>query len=183
MTTSFLATAWLLLMTPPGAPESLPPDHAWSGLTASLRLIAISNEWADCDGGIFTSPSNFQDDLDLIRRRIPLLADAPRIGDAKLFPHIDHIREGRRFNRRFREHLQERLAIELDRFGAIQQAISETDRLFVVWDLADDAACDSYGVAKRRTALKRLREILGEDDYLSGRLPPPVPTWRFNEGR
>ena len=36
-------------------------------------------------------------------------------------------------------------------------------------------------VAGRRSALRRLREILGDVAYFRGEMPPPVPVWLFKE--
>ena len=57
----------------------------------------------------------------------------------------------------------------------------ETDRLYQVWDSVRDARCDFYYVTVRRQALKKLRDLIGEDAYLDAELPANVPTWRFNE--
>jgi hypothetical protein len=46
-----------------------------------------------------------------------------------------------------------------------------------------DARCEYYYVTVRRQALKRLKDMLGEDDYYAAKLPPHVPIWRFEEIR
>ena len=50
-----------------------------------------------------------------------------------------------------------------------------------MWDAVRDARCEFYYVTVRRQALKKLRDLVGEEAYLAGTLPPNVPTWRFNE--
>jgi hypothetical protein len=59
--------------------------------------------------------------------------------------------------------------------------MQETEHLYQVWDTVRDARCDYYYVTVRRQALKKLRKMLGVDDYYFGKLPPPVPLWRFQE--
>ena len=44
-----------------------------------------------------------------------------------------------------------------------------------------NTACEYYYVTVRRQALKRLRHMVGHDDYFAGILPPYVPLWRFEE--
>jgi hypothetical protein len=44
-----------------------------------------------------------------------------------------------------------------------------------------DARCDYYYVTVRRLALKRLRELVGDEAYYAGNLPPCVPIWRLQE--
>ena len=63
----------------------------------------------------------------------------------------------------------------------LRVALQETDRLYQVWDKVRDARCPYYYVTVRRQALKQLRELVGEDSYYSGNLPPCVPLWHFRE--
>lgn len=193
MITPYLAVAWALLTAPPGTPIVEPPPDRWPGLALCLQRVAIQQEWmeeADCtwtDGPqpwhLFTRRDRLQHDCDVIRRHAVELRDCPRLIEASQFPSIDANRDGRCLNRRYRDHLFGRLAWEQDRAGMIGLVIEENERLYQVWNLADDAVQPYFGVVKRRTALRKLRELLGEDDYQAGRLPPPVPVWRFNEGR
>jgi hypothetical protein len=62
-------------------------------------------------------------------------------------------------------------------------ALQETDRLYQVWDAVRDARCDYYYVTVRRQALKRLRELIGDEAYYSASFPPCVPFWRFQQIR
>ena len=50
-----------------------------------------------------------------------------------------------------------------------------------VWDAVRDANCEVYYSPVRRAALLRLRGLLGDAEYVAGRLPPRVPVWRFTE--
>jgi hypothetical protein len=61
----------------------------------------------------------------------------------------------------------------------VQSVLLETDRLYQVWDAVRDARCDYYYVNVRRQALERLRELVGDEAYYSGDLPPCVPLWHF----
>jgi hypothetical protein len=38
-------------------------------------------------------------------------------------------------------------------------------------------------VTVRRQALKKLKEMIGDDAYTLGELPPYVPVWRFTEAK
>ena len=55
----------------------------------------------------------------------------------------------------------------------------EADRLYQIWDLVRDNRCDYYYVTVRRQALKKLKEMIGDQAYYSGQLPPHVPVWQF----
>ena len=78
-------------------------------------------------------------------------------------------------NQTYRQNLENRLAVETVRARELQEAIQESDGLFFLWNLVRDARCDYYDVTVRRQALKRLRDLAGEEAYSSGHLPPYVP--------
>ncbi len=69
--------------------------------------------------------------------------------------------------------------LHLPRGEWLRATIQETDRLYQVWDKVRDARCDYYYVTVRRTALKDLRALIGDQAYYAGDLPPCVPLWRF----
>ena len=83
------------------------------------------------------------------------------------------------FNRAYRQHIDIRQPGEPASWWELRSALQETDHLYQIWDTVRDARCEYYYVTVRRQALKRLREMLGEEAYYSGRLPPYVPMWRF----
>ena len=180
-----LVLAAILLTTPPGTPESCPPESQFALVRDSVQQLAI--EWEILDHRekqyVLARPEDFCADLNMLRRRYQDLKDAPRLGDALRFPERAAVNELVQFNRSYRKHLDERQQLEADRADALQAVISETERLYRVWDAVRDARCEFYYVTVRRQALKKLRDLLGEEAYLAGAMPPNVPTWRFNEMR
>ena len=68
---------------------------------------------------------------------------------------------------------------ESTRGWELRTALQETDHLYYIWDTVRDARCEYYYVTVRRQALKRLRDLLGEEAYYTTKLPPFVPLWRF----
>lgn len=184
MTGADLLLAAILLTTPPGTPESCPPPaDKWPALRDAIHQLAV--EWEILDPRetryVLTRPEDFCPDLNMLRRRYRELADAPRVSDGMRFPERATVNELVRFNRAFRKKLDERQQLEADRAGALQAVIRETDRLYQVWDAVRDARCEFYYVTVRRQALKKLRDLVGEEAYATADLPPNVPTWRFNE--
>ncbi|VTR99920.1 hypothetical protein [Tuwongella immobilis] len=178
-----LATA--LLVAPPGTPE-LPPDaNRWPAVQAALHQVAM--EWEILDKRetryVLARLEDYENDLNLLRRRHQELKDAPRVGDSNRFPDRSAVNDLLTFNRAYRRHLDSRQTIETDRSSMLQLAMRETDRLYQIWDSVRDARCEFYYVTVRRQALKRLQELLGPEAYYSGNLPPHVPLWHFQELR
>lgn len=112
----------------------------------------------------------------------------PSVSDARRFPDLDTCVRECVFNDRFRQNLaRERLAWPANRQGIWQDTADETEWLREVWIAAWNAAreCESrngwppFAVPH----LTRLRDLLGEEDYAAGRMPPAVPVWRFRELR
>jgi hypothetical protein len=146
-------------------------------------MLALAVEWELLDPRetkyILAEAKDFATDLALIRKRQAELVDAPRLVDAERFPDRAVVNELLAFNRDYRNYLEGRQRLDYLCRGEYRRALIETDLLFTVWDAVRDARCDYYFVPVRRQALKRLREILPDEDYYAGRLPPHVPLWRF----
>jgi len=62
--------------------------------------------------------------------------------------------------------------------NAIDTILIENGKLYWIWDKLDDAQRrKSYNPEYARTHLTQLRNMLGEEDYMSARMPPCVPFW------
>lgn len=183
MSSGDLILAAVLLMTPPGVPESTPPADQWPGIRDAIHKLAV--EWEILDPReqryILARPEDYGSDLNLLRRRYQELADAPHVAESFRFPDRNTVNDLVRFNRAFRKHLDQRHELEMDRSETLRTVMRETDRLYQVWDAVRDARCEFYYVTVRRQALKKLRDLVGTDAYEAGNLPPNVPMWRFNE--
>jgi hypothetical protein len=183
MTAADLILATILLTTPPGVPESPPPESRWPAVRDAIHQLAVRWEILDPRETryVLARSEDFNTDLNMLRRRYQDLADAPHVGDSYRFPNRGAVNELVRFNRAFRKHLDQRQQLEADRVDTLRAVMWETDRLYQVWDSVRDARCEFYYVTVRRNALKKLRDLIGEEAYRKGQLPPNVPTWRFNE--
>lgn len=180
-----LLLAAALLTALPGAPEPTPAPEHWTEIRDSVHKLAVDWEILDARETryILSRPDDFTADINLLRRRYQELNDAPRVADSFRFPDRSSVNDLVRFNRAFRKHLDQRHELETDRCEELRTVMKETDRLYQVWDAVRDARCEFYYVTVRRQALKKLKEMLGEESYETGTLPPNVPTWRFNEMR
>lgn len=108
----------------------------------------------------------------------------PPPGDAYRLPPFQSLRDGRLFNQRYQKHLQGRLDWEPYRRDALNAALIEARELYEVWDCAEGAHPDYPCPPDLKACYhRRLRRLLGPDDYRRMNLPPCVPTWRFNELR
>lgn len=181
-TWSYLLAA-SLLTTPPDVPE--PPMNAadWPAVQEALQSLAV--EWEILDPRevryVLARADDFENDLNLLRRRYQDLLEAPKLADCQRFPDRGAVTEMLTFNRAYRRYLDARQTMEPDRCSCVRTALKETDCLYQVWDSVRDARCEYYYVTVRRQALKRLKSQLGADAYAAGELPPHVPLWRFSE--
>jgi hypothetical protein len=176
----FLLAASLIIQ-PSDTPETTPPPELFPVVRFALQTLAL--EWELLDARevryVLARQEDFTSDLNLLRRRYSDLVDAPPAQDGCRFPDRATVNEYLAFNRAYRQHIDMRQPGEPARWWELRTALQETDYLYQVWDTVRDARCEYYYVTVRRQALKRLREMLGEEAYYSGRLPPYVPTWRF----
>lgn len=175
----FLAT--VLLSAPAGTPEECPPPERWAAVQGAIHEIAV--EWEILDPRetryVLAKPEDFQTDLDFLRARRADLAGAPKLFESTRLPSRKLMDDYIQFNRAYRKHLAVRLLWEADRADVIGEAVRETDRLYKLWDAMREAKCDFHYVTYRRQALKKLKDGLGEDVYLTGELPSYVPEWGF----
>jgi hypothetical protein len=183
MSAGELILAAILLSTPPGTPEATPAAEQWPTLRDAIHKVAV--DWEILDPRetryILARSEDYAADLNLLRRRYVELHDAPRVADSHRFPDRAAVNDLVRFNRAYRKHLDQRHDLETDRCEALRAVIHETELLYQVWDSVRDARCEFYYITVRRQALKKLQDLIGEEDYSAGNLPPNVPTWRFNE--
>lgn len=176
----YLVAVALLTASPDSPGPNLSPEtHAC--LKPALQSLAV--DWEILDPRevryVLTRPEDFAADLKLLQRRCSELSDAPRLDDSLRFPDRAVVTDLLAFNRSYRQHLDTCLSVELVHWWELREALQEADRLYQVWDAVRDSRCDYYYVTVRRQALKRLREMIGEEAYYSGSLPPLVPIWRF----
>lgn len=110
-----------------------------------------------------------------LRCRWSDLADAPPPSDAERFPDEMFVRRALDLNRARRLRLSDRLAVDLIFAEGLRAEIAELDRRYEVWDSLRDARQQYYHVQVRRIALRRLREMIGDEGYAMGRMPRAVP--------
>lgn len=117
----------------------------------------------------------------LLMSHLLLTPPEPGLYDRQRFPPREAAFQAIQFNRAYRLHLQNRQMMELHNWWHWQEALNETDYLFHCWDWLH-AAQGGEGREETywRSSLQRLRELIGEDAYNAGTMPPNVPTWRFH---
>jgi hypothetical protein len=176
--------AVVLLTSPPGSatPAQLARlQPLFPVLQFSLQSLAVRGEILDPRElrYILARPEDFLSDLQLIQSRYQDLASAPAVADCERFPDRHLVNEMLAFNRAYKQHIDVRQPVELVHWWDLRVALQEADRLYQIWDAVRDARCDYYYVVVRRQALKRLRNLVGEEMYYEGNLPPCAPLWRF----
>jgi hypothetical protein len=170
-----------LLTSPPGAPEPVGGVARFPALKQPLQEVALRWELLDQRETryILARPEDFLSDLNLLRRRYQDHGQAPLLNDSLRFPDRETANAFLALNRAYRQHINVRQPVELLHWYELGTALRETERLYQIWEAVRDARCEHYYVTVRRQALQRLRELVGEEAYYHGDLPPCVPLWRF----
>lgn len=169
-----------VLMTPIGDEASPPREHACVART--IKEVALFWEVLDPREAVsyFGKPDDFDNDVQLLRKRVSELADAPLASDALRFPGRDAACEMLTFNREYYRTLKLRYEAMGPAQGELEKTLEEVDQLYRLWDLVRDARSECYYISARRHALLSLRQALGPGDYYRGIMPPHVPVWRFD---
>src|SRR5262245_60203519 len=117
MSPSDLILAAALLSAPVGTPERTPSEANWPTVRDAIHKIAI--QWEVMDERetryVLATRDDFQEDLNLLRKRHAELADAPKLVDCWRLPTREAINDFIKFNRAYRKNLEERAVWEQDR--------------------------------------------------------------------
>jgi hypothetical protein len=158
---SELLTALVLLMAPVGTPETTPSEEDWPRVRDAIHHKAIELELMDPRETryILALREDFQNDLDILRRRHDELKDAPPLCDFNRLVARDVVHEIIKENRASKKLLEDQLVWAFDRVDLISPMIKELDRQYRYWDAVRDANCPFYHVPVRRAALLRVRDF------------------------
>jgi len=177
------ALAVALLTTCPDLPDNAPPPGADHLLSVRQAAQDVATAWEVLDPRegkyVLARPEDFAADLKLLRRRVADLGEAPPLHDAQRFPERALVNDLLAFNRAYRQNVDALRPLDVGHAEELEAVLAEIDHLYQVWDLVRDARCEYYYVTVRRQALKKLRDLLGDEAYSAGALPPHVPVWRF----
>ncbi len=178
-----LAVALLNGTTPPELNDLKTFEAQFPMLRQTLLALAVDIEILDPREvrSTFSRAESIRGDLEALQKRYQDLRDAPAAVDAFRFPERPMVNEFLVFNRAYLKHVEMRRPLEAAPAADLSTIQQEIEDLYRVWDTVRDARCEYYYVWVRRYALKRLRDLLGEDAYYRGELPPYVPIWRFQE--
>lgn len=176
----FLALVLLTSPEPTSAHDPKGLTSSFAALKGPLLQWALVLEIVDQRETryIFAAADQFVEDLRIVRGRYAKLRNTPRLEDIKRYPSRNTINEFIAFNRNYKQYLEEQMNIYGPRED-LRTAKKETDHLYHVWDSLRDARCEYYYVHIRRESIRRLIELVGEDEYFAGNIPPHIPTWRF----
>jgi hypothetical protein len=174
-----------LLLALPVAPVTPPPPLDPVRPPTAIQSFFIVREVmgrGECDGWLNPDrPDVFWSDLAMLVARWSRVHAYPPLSDAALLPPPGVAADYLAFNSEHAAWLEKRMDWELDRQGETRAWRAENEALRTIWQCVATAACEGYGPEWRREALNTLRKRLGPEDYYQGRLPPPVPVWRFSE--
>ncbi|MCI0639710.1 MAG: hypothetical protein L0Y72_26535 [Gemmataceae bacterium] len=181
MFTYELVIAAALVTAPADAasPKELP---SWfMPLRAALVRVGIDAQILDRrEEEIFLlKAQDFPADVHMLRRRYVEFLHAPLIEECGRFPNRETALDFVHFNRAYRTDLLARMTLDPVHAEELRGAVEETDRLFQIWDQVREARCGFYFVTVRRQALMLLRQLVGNEAFYTGQLPPHVPVWRF----
>ena len=126
-------------------------------------------------------PQQFVSDCDMLQKRFDDLRDAPLLCMANVLPNRDLTNDLLMFNRCYKNYLDRCMEIFPDN-PELLAARAETEECYKRWDAVRDVRCEYYYTHTRREALKKLRLMLGDEDFAAGRIGPHVPVWRFSDG-
>ena len=115
----------------------------------------------------------------LLQARYQEVKNFPPTSDVQRFPNQEICQNNMAFNREYLKYLEAESLLRTWQFDWYQNAISETQQLYHIWEAMNYIQSDGYFVAGKRQALQDLKDKLGDAAYHAGWVPPCVPVWRF----
>jgi hypothetical protein len=131
----------------------------------------------------FTRTEGAAADLKALQRQFEEFAFAPLVEEALRFPKRDVVLDFLICNRAYRAELQLRALLEPARAAHFEIAMHEAEELHHIWVVVADTRWGFLSVTARRQALQQLRDLVGEQAFYSGELPPYLPVWRIPVAR
>lgn len=168
----YLYVACLILSpTEPDVSSQQNPEiwEALKEISVGLELVGPHENWA----------SDFRSELRYVRHYWRTLNDAPTLGDCCVLPPAWLVQDLCRLNEQYQCHLQMQQVMYPHRADDFNEVLREAKKLHAVWDSVRRATGPNQAWAYRRRMLRQLKEMVGEEAYYAGRLPPSVPLWRF----
>lgn len=178
MTPSLSLPLAVVLLISPDFPAQEIPGVSYSLIRSTAKSLEILDE-RECRY-FLTICGEYAHDVKTLRGRYQDLRCAPPLCDHIRFPGMDYCSKVMSLNREYKCFLEKRKKLGPSLYEELDVVIEETDHLYRIWDTVRDTKCEYYCLTTRRTALKKLREEIGEVNYYGGFLPPHVPVWRFN---
>lgn len=155
----------------------LKPPEQYKELRQILQHLAMSMEVMDAREPryLLCHENNFESDLEMLRRRVKRLKDAPPLFSCKRFPPREIVDDWLKKNREYRKMLEKRREIDRTNDSWYQEALRDLEWRYEVWSTIKDTRCKHYYVTYRRGALKKVREMMGSAAYYNGDYPAPLP--------
>lgn len=153
---------------------------AFQLLVSPIRDRAIRDEVVDVkETWLLNRPSAVFYDLAAIAHSYEVHGGSPRLWELSRFPSWEEARVGVDASRAYRNYADNRGQVLLHHADHFRDATSSASRIHAIWEALQDATCDNYWVTQRRQALGYLRELLGDEDFYSGRMPAFAPLSLF----
>lgn len=146
----------------------------WASATRPhILCLSLKNETLDDREKNVVLVQDLLGDLDMLRGRYRQFRSSPLLEDEHRFPDKKFIAESLAINRAIRCKLTSRLAMDLVHVEEIRERIYDIDLRYQIWDAVRDGRQDFYYITVRRDSLLLLRNLIGSENFYSGRLPSP----------
>lgn len=101
------------------------------------------------------------------------------------FPPKEVVTAWREFQKERIVYLETRLDHEKNTFDdwrlyELREALWDVRNRYSIWDELDTAQCTNLDYSMRKESLGRLKDVIGKEAYLIGRMPDPVDLFYFS---
>lgn len=154
-------------------------------LTKALQIVAIEEDCLDnwrsevIISNWFTT--QLIEDIITIRHSYDEVRDCPKLEELYTFGFGNKTAQyNLDLNRGFDSTLHKMYNL-FPTHNTLFEAYYWNKHLYHIWSNIHEATSTNYSSKQRRMALRKLKELIGEEDFKNRNFPPPYPVWTFSE--
>lgn len=114
-----------------------------------------------------------------IQDRYEKYLNYPMLEEVNRFYNKQYVDNSLLVNLKFQNNLTIRKTIDSIHEELINDAIQENKKLYTIWDTLREVRTEYYYVLHKREQLYLLRELIGDENFYLGNLPPPYTYWHM----
>lgn len=105
----------------------------------------------------------------------------PPGSDRHHFPHLHICQENVKFSKQYIQHIEFQQCLYPHLFKEYDKILKDAEWCHRCWSRLEYVQMKPWNETSDRCFLGKIREMVGEEAYYGGQMPPHVPIWHFQK--